>query len=276
MKKIITIVLLVLLLTACEKGIHKKYSSASKEMDFEEMKTQISSEELLILKEYILEKETNNEILKDVFYAELLRRAKRIKQRKEKEIVLKKERLDEEKRKNEEKKRKKEEFEAIASKLCNKKWKIEEYAFQLEIPENTPKNIEMAQTILNKSMFIKDAKLSFSLEYDDNKTYVRGKFDERVTKVFSGNNKNWKQYNNDGTYIDKEGKTEEKGTWEVVNNRTIKEIRPSTNRFNRNKKEIVFIKIKYLDENVFKIFEGEQERYASDIDFNTVISMKSK
>ncbi len=275
MKKILLLIL-ALIIVSCEKGIHKKYTSISKEKDFEEMVEQISPEKLTLLKSYILEKEAKKEPLEGVFYANILEEAERKIQNRKDSIAIEKERKEEEKRKQQKKKEKEKQSEAITKLLCNKKWKIKEYAFQVQIPKETPENIETAKMILNKAMFIKDSELLFSVVKDKKKIYVRGKLDERITKLFNGSNKRWKKYNADGTYVDGVGKEMEKGTWTVVDGTTIKEERPSTSRFKRKKKDIFLIHIKILNENTFHFFEGQPGYYKPEIDTNTAILMKTE
>ncbi len=274
MKKILILVL-VLVIVSCEKGIHKKYASISKEKDFEEMTNQITPEQLILLKNYISEKEAKKEVLEGVFYGSLLERAEEKIQERKDSIAIETEKKEEEEREKQKKKEKKKQFEAIAKLLCNKKWRIKEYAFQVQVRRKTPENIEMAKTILNRAMFIKDSELIFSVIDDKNKTYVRGKLDERVTKLFNGRNKRWKKYNIDGTYVDGVGKEMEKGTWTVIDGNTIREERPSTSSFRRKKKEIVLLDIKTLNKNTFHFFEGEQGYFKPEIDTNASILMKT-
>lgn len=275
MKKVVAIIMVVMFLS-CEKGIHKTYTKTSKAKDFTEMSSQISDEDKNLLEKYIEDRESKNEVLEGTIYAQLLKEAKDKEAKIQEELVLKKEREERQKREKEKAEKKKLESEAIAAILCNKKWKIKEYALQLEIQENSTENIELAQKVLDKAMFIKDSKLAYSIVYDDNKTYVRGKVDERVTKFFNGNNKNWKQYYEDGTYVEKSGNIEEKGTWEVVNSEMIKELRPAESNIRIRRKKYTYVKIKELNNNTFQFYEGETAMYNSEVDFNTVVLMTAK
>jgi len=107
-------------------------------------------------------------------------------------------------------------------------------------------------------MYLKNPDLSISVKNIDNKTFVIGKYGDKLMKMFfESDNESWKQYLSDGTYIDKTDDEVVTGTWEIIETNKIKERRPSTTSFPKNKKETYIIDIKRLDENVFHFHETE-------------------
>ena len=109
---------------ACSSGLNKKYQASSKEEDYIKISKQISSEELQLLKDYILKSEAENADLSDCTYQGILNIAK----------LLKEEEMEQKRRQAEMEKKKAEEEKIIQQKtelLCNKNWEIKNVEYIL-------------------------------------------------------------------------------------------------------------------------------------------------
>lgn len=254
MKKIliITIISLSITIISCKSGLEKNYNELSKIEDLKEVAKEIPAEKLDLLKHYI--EESNYSDLANNTYSSLLFNA----EDKEREELYEKERKEKEQIAAEELKR--ETADKIVF-LCAHKWKIKEYSAILRA-DDTPENIELAKLILNKAVMLKDSKILISVERNGNKAYVKGLFDDKMTKVFNGFGKRWKKYHNDGTFEEFVGGETSKGTWSFINATAIRESRPSINFLERKKGDSSFIlEIKTLDDTTFHFFEEKQDPF---------------
>lgn len=250
--KNIFLISLIILFISCKSGLEKNYEEASKENDLKEISTKISTEEFTLLKDYIIILEQSDENLNDKTYQRLLDETRNKEYARLEEIRRKKQKKEdriETENLNKEILEKKE-------RLCNKKWKINEYALLILIPDDSSESIQLGTDILNKAMFIKDSELTISLVKEKHKTYVKGLFDKKLTNFMSNNNKRTKEYFNDGTYKITYGKETQKGTWEFVDANRIREQRPSETSY-RKKKAIFFVDIKDLNTTTFNFNENE-------------------
>ncbi|WP_103867440.1 hypothetical protein [Aquimarina sp. I32.4] len=265
------IIALALIFISCQSGLEKQYKHSSKEEDLLEVSKQITKQELKQLKKHITELEEIGGVLTGKTYKALLIESESIAYERQQEI-------EQEKRKEEERVEAevlKREVQNKTRLLCANKWKIREYAFQLEIPDNSEENVALAKQILNKAINIKDVEPLISVIQETNKTFVKREFDETTVKIFNNNNKRWKKYLPDGTYTDQSGDEVIKGTWEFVDANTIKETRPSDSHIRRKKKDIFFLTVKTLDENTFHFYEEEYDYLNSNSIVSSSIVMKS-
>ncbi|WP_346883079.1 hypothetical protein [uncultured Algibacter sp.] len=270
-KKTIILLALVTLFIACNNALEKTYSKASKTEDLNKISNELSNNELTLLKTYIDEAEAKNEFINTKTYARLL-----IEAEEQERIIL--ENVEEKIQKELDSIKAEKTKQIIEEKtklLCANKWKIQEYAFQIEIPRKTEENIEAAKHALNKSMFIKDSELKIDVYEDDKQDiYVKGALDEKLTTIFNGNGKRYKKYDLDGTYKDVFGDEITTGTWEFSDVNTIREKRPSESFSSYKKHEIKFLQIKILEDNIFRFYEKDYDaisRYSSR--FNTTSTL---
>jgi len=262
--------LITITLLSCSSGLEKRYEKSTKETDLNQVSEQISTQHFEILNTYITELENKNNNLNKKTYQTILDEALEAN-------YIKQEKIEEEKRKEEkrvEEEKNKKILQEKTKLLCSSKWIVNDYAFQIEIPDESEENIQLAKDMLNQSMFFKDSKLSFAIEKNSKGVFVKGLFDEKVKKIFTGNNKRWKKYETDGTYVEQIGGSSITGKWEFIDNNTIKESRPSESPLKRNKNEFFNLEINTLNNNTLSFYEKEINYLNQNSVVSTSIVMK--
>lgn len=256
MKKFI-LLLLSIICISCVRGLDKKYQKATKVEDLSEVAEQITSLQLIQLKSYVSELESNGAGLTDKTYRKLLFEIEEIEYKKA--LKIEEELTEEAKRVEEESLKAR--ITLNSDMLCSKKWIISAFGLQLKIPNNSNENIELAKTILNKTNYFKGVTMSFVLGEHKNRSFVRGVFDQKFTSLMSGNRKKTKEYFEDGTFVEKLGDEEYTGTWEFISENEFEETRFFPEE-RLNKKEYFTIEILNLSENLFSFYEMERDPYA--------------
>ncbi|MBL4746827.1 MAG: hypothetical protein JKY08_10720 [Flavobacteriaceae bacterium] len=260
------ITLITITLISCSSSFEKKYKKSTKESDLNQISELISTQDFEILSTYITELENSNS-LNEKTYQTLLSEALEA-------DYINHQKIKEEKIKEEEKIKKEKILLEKTKLLCSNKWIMKEYAFQIKIPDDSEKNIQIAKKILNSSMIFEDSKLLFSVEKNSKGIFVKGIFEDKVKKIFTGDNKRWKKYSIDGRYREQFGKESTSGLWEFIDDDKIKETRPSESGFNRNKKEFYILELTILDNQTFSFYEIEKEPLNPNSVVSTSIVMK--
>ncbi len=255
-------------------GLERIYNEATIEEDLKAVSEEISNDEFLMLKDYILSVDPSTVFLSQMNYTQLLSKSREKKAK------------DDEKKYQEKVKQEALEKEQKLAKLnlekaellADKKWIITEYAFLVEIPNDSEENVDLATSILNKAMFIKDAEFIFSVEKENRKTFVKGKFDEKLTKFMNQNGKYAKEYFKNREFKITSGKEIQKGTWTFTDENKIREERPyeKSSSFRRNAKVFYNLEVKQLSGNTFAFTEKKLDYLSNNSIISTFIVMEMK
>ncbi|WP_340199074.1 hypothetical protein [Ascidiimonas sp. W6] len=264
--KIFYVVALVIS-TSCKSGLDKKYQKSSLEQDLENISEQVSKQDLILVRDYIGELEANNISVENKTYFDLLIEAENSDRERKRKIEEEKQLLLEQKNKKI--------ADSFVKILSSKKWIVTDYAFQLEIPDDSEKNIEIAKNILNKAMFLKDETVSVSVKKVSAKTIVEGR-NERFTRLFSHNGKRWKKYLADGTFEENSEDKTIKGTWELTDVNEIQEKKKTYNPTNPMKADIVYLEIKKLNDKFFNFVQTKYDYLNPNSRVSVYISMEAK
>ncbi len=255
MKRLIIIVSCLILVSCNSNKLEEKYDPTSNKANLQDIEALVSKEDFKLLKEYIEEAENNDEDLSYKTYSLLLDDARTA----HNEKIWK---MEEEKRKEKERLK----IEELTGLLCSKKWRKKEFAFQLEVPDDSEETIEEAKKILAltmNSVTIKGAKLTYVVDKNDKGIFVRVLYDDKTKKIFT---RGYKKYSKDGSYVVViNGEEVEKGSWRFDGTDRILESSPSQSII----KPSHALEIYVLDENTFSYNDKEIDAINSE----TIVSV---
>lgn len=262
MKKLI--IILGILLVGCSSKLQKEYDKASKEEDLREIKHLVSEDEFKYLTNYITECEAKDVNLEGLVYNIILIDAKQ--NHYDNEQKIKQQQEEAEKRKK---------IEEKTKLLCGKKWRYEKFAYQMKIPYETEKNIELAKQGLQMSLKMLDGlNLSFSVEKNRKGIFVKG-YDEGIQEIFTREGKRFKEYFSDGTFVEYHDKDTVKGKWNFYNENSISEgITREQGFLNKQTKKGYILDILNLDNENFSFQEQEYQGYNKESSNNIFIVLK--
>ena len=251
MKKLVLVLVGVILTSCTTNYLEKKYDSSSNSDNLKEISNLIPEADFKILKEYIADSESKYINLGENTYQNLLLKAQDTYREKE---LLRKEA---------------EEKEKLTTFLCTEEWTQADYALLIKIPSDSEENVKNAKELLNMGIIgYKGVELIYSVEKNKYGTFLKAKLGGGFEKTYSGNNRSFKKYYADGTFINyfkNDSLNAYKGSWEFPDTNYISESR-SESIIGRFRKKNRYHKIALLDEKTFLFYE--------DFDKNIITSIK--